>query len=168
MSQNSYRLSVDQIQKFIPHRAPFLLIDRILEIETQPNTEIGTKVIGLKNVTYNESYMQGHFPGMAIMPGVLIVEAMAQTSCFALYPKAVQDLENFASQFQSILAGINSVRFRKPVVPGDTLRLEAVVSKQRGSFYVFDCMALVEGVKVADASLTANLFCKKSDSEGEN
>src|SRR6478609_8230282 len=93
MEQQQYRLNVDQIQKFLPHRQPFLLVDRILEIhptgdltDVSPSGKVGTRVVGLKNVSFNEPYFQGHFPGFAILPGVLLIEIMAQVASFSLYP----------------------------------------------------------------------------------
>ena len=112
MSENKYRLNIDQIQKFLPHRPPFLLIDRVLEIhptgdvnDMSPNNKLGTRVVALKNVSYNESYFQGHFPGFAILPGVLILETMAQAASFSVYPYLAAQaagVEAMARNFQSI------------------------------------------------------------------
>lgn len=102
-----------EIQKVLPHRYPFLLVDKILEIET------GKKAVGLKNVTINEPFFQGHFPGTPIMPGVLIVEAMAQVGGIAIL-----SMEEYKGKL-AVLTGIEKMRFRKQVVPGDTLIMEA-------------------------------------------
>lgn len=101
------------IQKVLPHRYPFLLVDKILEIET------GKKAIGLKNVTFNEPFFQGHFPGTPIMPGVLIVEAMAQVGGIAIL-----SMNEYKGKL-AVLTGIEKMKFRKQVVPGDTLIMEA-------------------------------------------
>lgn len=167
-SANRYRMGVDQIQKFLPHRAPFLLLDRILEIhpagdtsKAYPGSEaIGSRVVARKNVTYNEPFFQGHFPGMAILPGVLIIEAMAQAASFTLYPYLEKDLERRAKDFQCILVGVDQTRFRRPVVPGDTLTIETVVTKCRGRLWAFQATASVDGQKVAEAEVLANLTFK--------
>lgn len=106
-------LSNKEIQNIIPHRYPFLLVDRILEVEP------GKKAVGIKNVTANEPFFQGHFPGNPIMPGVLIVEALAQTACVAGLT-----LEENKGKL-GVFTGIESMKFRKQVTPGDTLKLEA-------------------------------------------
>src|SRR5690348_6805267 len=97
-TENPFSLNINQIQRFLPHRAPFLLVDRILEIhptgsidEPPPSANVGTRVIALKNVCVNEPYFQGHFPGFAIVPGVLLVETMAQAASFSVYPSMVKN-----------------------------------------------------------------------------
>ncbi len=167
MSENPYCLNINQIQRFLPHRSPFLLIDRILEIHPTgdlnappPSAPVGTRVVGLKNVTFNEPYFQGHFPGFAIVPGVLLIETMAQTASFSVYPNMVKDLDRLSRDFQCILVGIDGARFRKPVVPGDTLRIETEVTKSRGKLWVFQCAISVEGQKVAEAEILANLVAQ--------
>lgn len=171
MSEKSYRLGIDDIKRYLPHRAPFLLVDRILEIQPtgdlndlSPNGKVGIKVVGIKSVSYNEPYFQGHFPSFAIVPGVLILETMAQISSFSLYPYMEKDIDRLARDFQCILVGIDSARFRRPVVPGDTLRVETEVTKCRGKLWAFRCRALVDGQLVAEADLLANLI---ANSEGE-
>jgi 3-hydroxyacyl-[acyl-carrier-protein] dehydratase len=170
--ENSYRLNVNQIQKFLPHRAPFLLVDRVLEIHvpggdsnmTFPHAPVGTKVVAIKNVSFNEPYFQGHFPGFAIVPGVLIIETMAQAASFSVYPSLMgeKDIDRIIRDFQCILVGVDSARFRKPVVPGDTLRIETEVVKCRGKIWAFQCTALVDGQKVAEAEILANLMSNSS------
>jgi 3-hydroxyacyl-[acyl-carrier-protein] dehydratase len=112
-------LTIQEIMAIIPHRYPFLLLDRVLELEP------GVRAVGEKHVTINEPFFQGHFPEYPIMPGVLIVEALAQTGCVAAL--SVPEYKNKLG----IFAGIDGVRFRRPVVPGDTLRLEARLEKFR-------------------------------------
>jgi 3-hydroxyacyl-[acyl-carrier-protein] dehydratase len=176
-TENAYRLSVDQIQKYLPHRAPFLLVDRVLEIhptgdltDLSPNNKVGTRVVALKNVSFNEPYFQGHFPGFAIMPGVLLIEIMAQAASFSLYPyfanQAGGKIEHMARNFQCILVGVDSARFRRPVVPGDTLRIETTVTKCRGRLWAFQCVISVDGQRVAEADIMANLIANAGGTEG--
>jgi 3-hydroxyacyl-[acyl-carrier-protein] dehydratase len=160
----NYSLNIQQIQRFLPHRTPFLLVDRILEIHPTgpldagaPMAELGTKVVGIKNVSFNEPYFQGHFPNYPIVPGVLIVETMAQVASFSVYPNLAKDIDRLSRDFQCILVGVDQARFRKPVVPGDTLRIETEVIKRRGSLWAFWCVAMVNGQKVAEAEILANL-----------
>jgi 3-hydroxyacyl-[acyl-carrier-protein] dehydratase len=164
MTETSYRLNINQIQKFLPHRTPFLLLDRVLEIQftggaddPYPCAPVGTKVVAIKNVSFNEPYFQGHFPGFAILPGVLIIESMAQAASFSVYPSMVKDMDRLSKDFQCILVGVDGARFRKPVVPGDTLRIETEVVKSRGRLWSFQCTATVDGQKVAEAEILAHL-----------
>jgi 3-hydroxyacyl-[acyl-carrier-protein] dehydratase len=165
VNENRYRLDIGQIQRFLPHRSPFLLVDRILEIHptgdlerTTSMAEVGTRVVAIKNVSFNEPYFQGHFPKYSIVPGVLLVETMAQVASFSAYPYLSKDLDRLSRDFQCILVGVDQARFRKPVVPGDTLRIETEVIKCRGKLWVFQCTAFVEGQKVAEAEILANLI----------
>lgn len=169
MTEIQYPLSINQIQRFLPHRAPFLLVDRILEIHPvgqmdapPPVAEVGTRVVGLKNVSFNEPYFQGHFPHYAILPGVLILETMAQVASFSVYPNMIRDIDRLSREFQCILVGVDNVRFRRPVVPGDTLRVETEVVKCRGKLWGFQCTALVDGQRVAEAEILANLIANSS------
>ncbi len=113
-------LDIQQIQEILPHRYPFLLVDRILELED------GKRAVGIKNVSGNEGFFQGHFPGYPVMPGVLIVEAMAQVGAVIVLSPA----ENRGRI--ALFAGLDKVRFRRQVVPGDQLRLEVEITKLRG------------------------------------
>ncbi|HEY9826185.1 MAG TPA: 3-hydroxyacyl-ACP dehydratase FabZ [Stenomitos sp.] len=139
-------LAIEQIQALLPHRYPFLLVDRI--IENVP----GERAVGLKNVTVNEPFFQGHFPGRPIMPGVLIVEAMAQVGGIVLLQMA--DLKDKLSLF----AGIDKVRFRRPVVPGDQLvmTVELLCIKQR-RFGKMQARAEVNGQLVSEGELMFSL-----------
>lgn len=125
-------LTVKQIQDILPHRYPFLLVDRIVELEPMK------RGVGIKNVTMTESHFQGHFPGNPIMPGVLILEAMAQVGGVAmLFPE-----ENRGKI--TLFGGMDNVKFRKPVIPGDQLRMVAEVIKARGQICKIHCEAFVE------------------------
>ncbi len=161
---NPYRLEQREIQAFLPHRYPFLMVDRILEIngpgaldDDNPKTKVGIKVVGIKNVSVNEPYFTGHFPNMPIMPGVQIIEAMAQVASFAFYPTYMKKTVDERDGFRCFLVGVDGARFRVPVVPGDTLRFETEVSVCRSTMWGFACKAYVEGKLVAEANLMANL-----------
>ncbi|HEV2178641.1 MAG TPA: 3-hydroxyacyl-ACP dehydratase FabZ [Candidatus Sulfopaludibacter sp.] len=134
--------SITEIMKILPHRYPFLLVDRIVELE--PNK----RIVGVKNVTINEPYFQGHFPGAPVMPGVLVIEAMAQVAAVLIYrdEKAGERLIYFA--------GIENAKFRRPVVPGDQLRLEMEVLNRRSNFGKMIGRATVEGKLVAEAVIS--------------
>ncbi len=143
-------LDVVEIQKILPHRYPFLMVDAILEMERLK------RVVGVKNVSINEAYFQGHFPGKPIMPGVLIIEAMAQTGGLLLLLE-VPDRENKLLYF----VAVDGARFRRPVVPGDQLRLEVSVISWRGDFCKLEGKATVNGQLAAEATL----MCKMVDRE---
>jgi 3-hydroxyacyl-[acyl-carrier-protein] dehydratase len=134
------------IQKILPHRYPFLMVDSIVEMERLK------RIVGLKNVSINESYFQGHFPGKPIMPGVLIIEGMAQTGALLLLweiPEREKKLLYFAA--------IDEARFRRPVVPGDQLRMEVTVLKFRTTFCKLHGKATVNGEVAAEATLRCML-----------
>ncbi len=142
-------MNIQQIMKTLPHRYPFLLVDRLEEVEE------GVRVNGYKNVTINEPFFQGHFPDHPIMPGVLIVEAMAQVG--GAYVTALDDLGDDKVTY---FVGIDKARFRKPVLPGDILRMELeLISKRRG-IYQFKGIAYVGDTKVAEAELKATFADK--------
>jgi 3-hydroxyacyl-[acyl-carrier-protein] dehydratase len=144
MAEESARVVLDavQIQAIIPHRYPFLLIDRIVELE------IGQRAVGIKNVTANEPFFQGHFPGYPVMPGVLIVEAMAQVGAVALL------VEETHRDKLALFAGIDGVRFKRQVKPGDTLRLEVTLGQLRRNIGTGSGVATVEGEIACRGDLT--------------
>jgi len=144
-------IEIDEILTLIPHKYPFLLVDRIVEFEPEKS------IVGIKNVTYNEPFFPGHFPGKPIMPGVLIIEALAQTGgilAFKSFPNLKGDVR---------FIGIDNARFRRPVTPGDQLRLKLEVVKHRREIWVFEGAAFVEDKKVAEARLMATLQEEKED-----
>lgn len=145
-------IEAKEILNILPHAFPFLLVDRILEVEP------GKRIVGIKNVTYNEPFFPGHFPGQPIMPGVLIVEAMAQTAGILAFKSIPEEhLKNMKEDQKRAVyfLGLDHVRFRKPVIPGDQLRLELEVTRQRQSIWGFKGKAFVDGKVVAEAELLA-------------
>jgi 3-hydroxyacyl-[acyl-carrier-protein] dehydratase len=140
-------LDINEIRRILPHRYPMLLVDRIVELESQ-------RIVGIKNVTANEPFFAGHFPDFPVMPGVLIVEAMAQTAG-VLVLKSIPDRD----QKLVLLVSIESARFRKPVVPGDQLRIEMTLLKRKVSVAKMKGTATVNGVVVAEAEV----MCKLAD-----
>jgi len=145
-------MDIDEIRAAIPHRYPFLLVDRILELE------LDRRIVGIKNVTVNEPFFQGHFPGRPIMPGVLIIEAMAQVGAvllFKTFPPSGRPL--------IYLTGVDNARFRKQVVPGDQLRFEVEVLRRHPPFWKMQGKAYVESDVVCQAELTAMVVENKAD-----
>jgi beta-hydroxyacyl-ACP dehydratase FabZ len=141
--ENPY--NIQKIMQYLPHRYPFLLIDRVLSLEPKQ------RVMALKNVTFNEPFFMGHFPGTPVMPGVLIVEAMGQTGGVLAFESLQLDREKVLIYF----TGIDKVRFRRPVVPGDQLRLEVKWVKHRARAVKMAATATVEDQLVAEAELMA-------------
>jgi len=138
-------LSVSEIMALLPHRFPFLLVDRVVEWEP------GKRIVAIKNVTINEPYFSGHFPGYPVMPGVLIVEALAQAGGIVAL-MALGEGKRIA-----YFAAIDNCKFRRPVVPGDQLRLEATVTAHKGPVWKIHGEAFVDGVLAARADLTATI-----------
>jgi len=131
---------INEIMKFLPHRYPFLLVDRIVELEPEK------RIVGLKNVTINEPFFQGHFPGAPVMPGVLIIESMAQVAGVMIY-RDLPDKEKKLIYF----TGIEDAKFRRPVLPGDQLRIEMELLNRRSNFGKMQGRATVDGKLVAEA-----------------
>jgi 3-hydroxymyristoyl/3-hydroxydecanoyl-(acyl carrier protein) dehydratase len=125
--------------------------------------KVGIRVEGIKNVTATEPHFPGHFPGLPIMPGVMIVETMAQVASFSLYPSMRHRIGKTDESFQCFLVGVDEARFRVPVTPGDTLRIETEVVSCRSSLWTFACNAFVEDKLVAEARIMANLVVGKSN-----
>ena len=144
-------MNIQEIMDFLPHRYPFLLIDRILEFEENK------RIVGMKNVTINEPFFQGHFPGHPIMPGVLLLEAMAQTGgVMALKSLPEGEAKKKVLYFMSI----DKAKFRKPVIPGDQIRFELELIKNRGNIKSFKAEAKVDGAVVAEAEMMAMIVDK--------
>ena len=139
-------MDIEQIMALLPHRYPFLMIDRIVELER------GVRAVAVKCVTINEPHFQGHFPAQPIMPGVLLTEAFAQTAGVVAL-SAHTDLAGMAVY----LLGLDKVRFRKPVRPGDRVLITATKASERRGIWKFDVVAMVDGVKVADGSVMATV-----------
>ena len=145
MTNEISTLDIKEIVRHLPHRYPFLLVDRILAGEK------GKSMVGLKNVSMNEPYFQGHFPSDPIMPGVLILEGMAQVGGILAY----YSLPEMIGEKLIYFAGIDKVRFRRPVVPGDQLIFEMIVLKQKGKIWKMSGQAKVDGEVVAEAEFMA-------------
>jgi len=136
---------IKQVLDYLPHRYPFLLVDRVLEME------VGKSLVAIKNVTFNEPYFVGHFPEQPIMPGVLILEALAQASCI-LACETINARPN--DGYLNLFAGIDNVRFKHVVEPGDQLRLEVKIERHKQMIWKFNNQALVDGRLVCSADMT--------------
>jgi beta-hydroxyacyl-ACP dehydratase FabZ len=149
-------LKIREILEIMPHRYPFLLVDRIVEYDGQ------SRMVGIKNVSFNEPFFTGHFPEHPVMPGVLVVEALAQVGVILLF---IAD-ENRSSKLV-YFSGIDNCRFRQPVIPGDQLRLEVTSIKRRGNYFKMKGEALVEGALVAEAELSCAIVDRLHVTRGE-
>ena len=141
------------IMRAIPHRYPFLMIDRVVELVKNQSA------IGVKNVSVNENFFQGHFPGHPVMPGVLIIEAMAQTAAVLVVETLGPDAQGRVVYFMSV----DGAKFRRPVQPGDQLRIHVVKQQQRGNVWKFHAIARVDGTAVAEATYAAMIMHKVAD-----
>ncbi len=144
-------MQIEEIKKLIPHRYPFLLVDRVLELESD-------KIKTVKNVTVNEPFFQGHFPGAPIMPGVLQVEALAQSGCILMMSEKVQDPESSLIVF----TGIKNAKFRRQVVPGDVLMLEVELINHKRNFIMMKGFATVEGDITCELEASAALVPREN------
>ena len=141
-------IDIAGIMKAIPHRYPFLLLDRVVDLVRNQSAT------GIKNVTVNENFFQGHFPGHPVMPGVLIIESMAQTAAVLVVETLGPDAQGKLVYFMSI----EGAKFRRPVVPGDQLRIHIVKERNRGNVWKFHAIARVDGVAVAEATYAAMIM----------
>ena len=143
-------LDINEIMEILPHRYPFLLVDRVLEVE------YGKRIVAIKNVSMNEPFFQGHFPGHPVMPGVLIIESMAQVAAIMAYRASGSTSKDKVSYFMAI----DNARFRKPVKPGDTLRIEIETLFNKRGIWSVAAKAFVDGTLVTEAELKATLADK--------
>ncbi len=146
-------LDIEEIKSLLPHRYPFLLVDRVLELEDD-------RIVTIKNVTVNEEFFNGHFPGAALMPGVLQVEAMAQSGCLMTL-KNKEKTEDISDMIL-VFSGINRAKFRRPVVPGDQLRMEIKLMSERRNFLVMAGTASVDDQATCELEASAALVSKDS------
>ena len=151
---NQKQLSFKDVFNVLPHRFPFLLVDKVLDMKRSGDVKgLNDEIVAQKNVTFNEPYFQGHFPEMPIMPGVLVIEAMAQASALMAYrphPKG--------GKWNFFILGVDGARFRKPIVPGDVLELKCKCIKIKSSFYTFDCQVYCDGELKAEAEIFAQMM----------
>ncbi|MBN1684026.1 MAG: 3-hydroxyacyl-ACP dehydratase FabZ [Gammaproteobacteria bacterium] len=138
-------MEAEDILRYLPHRPPFLLVDRVIDIE------LDQSIVAIKNVTMNEPFFMGHFPEKPVMPGVLILEALAQASTVLAFKSTGENPQDGGTLY--FFAGIDKVRFKKVVVPGDQLRLEIKVTKARQNIWKLDCVARVDGETVCSAEI---------------
>ena len=136
-------INIEEIKRIIPHRYPFLLVDRVTEVNGYESIK------GYKNITFNEAMFQGHFPQQSVFPGVLIIEAMAQLGAVLIFRRFPEE------DRLAFFAGIDKARFKRPVIPGDRLDLEVTVTRDRGNFVVMEGKAYVDGVVAASAILSS-------------
>jgi beta-hydroxyacyl-ACP dehydratase FabZ len=149
---------IRKIMTMLPHRFPFLLVDRIVEShDPGGSSRVGRKMVGIKNVTINEPYFNGHFPEMPIMPGVLQLEAMAQVAGISYYRKGDPPMD-------FMIASVQNARWRKPVVPGDVLRISIEITKDRGPMVQIDAKIHVDGEVVSEATILAFIQPKSNRS----
>jgi 3-hydroxyacyl-[acyl-carrier-protein] dehydratase len=144
-SAKGYTIGIERIQKVLAHRYPMLMIDRMVEVVHDQSA------IGIKNVTMNEPYFQGHFPGHPVVPGVMIIESMAQTSAALVLETLGQESEGKVVYFMFI----DNAKFRRPVTPGDQMRIRVMKERRRGNVWKFNAVAMVDGLVAAEATYAA-------------
>ena len=147
-------ITSDEILRLLPHRFPMLMVDRVLKMDPEAVT-----LVAIKNVTHNEPFFSGHFPDMPIMPGVLMIEAMAQAALLLIFGGKLVDP---ASDF--LFAGIERAKFRRAVVPGDQLRISIGLNRRRGFLWKVDALVSVDGETAAEAVITAHILEPKKES----
>lgn len=150
-------MDISQILEYLPHRYPFLLVDRVLSCEP------GKSIVAIKNVTINEPYFQGHFPNYPVMPGVLIIESMAQAAAILTFHSERAKPDNGSVYF---FVGIDNARFKKPVVPGDTLRLEVAITRHSRGLWKFSAQARVADVLAAESEIMCTVRSIKDKGAG--
>ena len=149
MKKNNNGYSIEDILSILPHRQPFVLIDKVIErTEAQGSSLVGSKLVAIKNVSYNEAFFAGHFPHRPVMPGVLIIESMAQAGALASYVPG-------AGKKDVAIGRISEARFHRPVVPGDQLKIEAEVIKDRGNMLLLKMKATVDDELVTEVEVLA-------------
>ncbi len=141
-------INIERIIEMIPHRYPFLLVDKVIDVVK------GESATGIKNVTFNEPHFNGHFPKHPVMPGVLIIESMAQTAALLVVETVGDEIAGSLVYFTSI----ENAKFRKPVVPGDVLHIKVKVLKNRKNLWKLECVAEVDGKKVTEATISAMIM----------
>lgn len=162
MSEKIGPLTAEQVKSFLPQRYPFLFVDEVQEINRVSLSEkigrehIGTTVTATKNVRREEPHFEGHFPGNPIMPGVLMIEAMAQAAIFSFYPKDPKDA-GFSKNYSVFLVGTEGMRFRRVVVPGDVLTIKTTLTKAHSSMVVFECSIEVNGERTAEGTILSQV-----------
>lgn len=147
-------VDIARVMRAIPHRYPFLMIDRVVDVVRNQSA------IGIKNVSVNENFFQGHFPGHPVMPGVLIIEAMAQTAAVLVVETLGDDAAGRVVYFMSV----EGAKFRRPVVPGDQLRIHVTKVRNRGNVWKFNAVVRVDGVSVAEATYAAMIMDRVAES----
>lgn len=154
-------MDIGQIMKILPHRYPLLLVDKVLELVPQE------KIVGMKNVTINEQFFQGHFPGHPVMPGVLILESMAQVAGILAFSGtgSIEEFEKNMKDKVIYFMSVDKLKFRRPVVPGDQLRLEVVLTRHRGTIASFEGKAYVGEDLVAEAQMKAILVDRETEGD---
>ena len=149
---------IDKILELLPHRYPFLLVDRVLEA-----ADDGSRLVAIKNMTFNEPFFQGHFPGQPIMPGVLQIEAIAQACALMCLSAKTEDATGGAASYDTILTGVENARFRRMIVPGDQMRIETTLVHHKGRFGKATGRIVVEDKVATEATLSFMLIPHKAE-----